>query len=107
MNKDRSTGLRYPQAGLWEGDRSVRLWGILWGVPAFGLCLGNETDYFQPDWQSAFWGSNYARLLQVKRRYDPHGPVHGPPRCRQRRLERRQFHALSLVAGYSFSTARF
>ena len=22
----------------------------------------NECDYFQPDWQRAFWGPNYARL---------------------------------------------
>ncbi|HEY3948342.1 FAD-binding oxidoreductase [Phenylobacterium sp.] len=33
----------------------------------------NETDYFQADWQRAFWGGNYARLLRVKRRYDPQG----------------------------------
>jgi FAD/FMN-containing dehydrogenase len=33
----------------------------------------NETDYFQADWQTAFWGDNYARLLQVKERYDPGG----------------------------------
>ncbi len=33
----------------------------------------NECDYFQPDWQRAFWGSNYARLARVKRRYDPKG----------------------------------
>ena len=33
----------------------------------------NECDYFQPDWQNAFWGSNYPRLARVKRRYDPDG----------------------------------
>ena len=33
----------------------------------------NETDYFQPDWQRAFWGANYPRLLRAKRRYDPDG----------------------------------
>jgi FAD/FMN-containing dehydrogenase len=33
----------------------------------------NETDYFQADWQRAFWGPNYPRLLRVKRRYDPTG----------------------------------
>ena len=33
----------------------------------------NECDYFQPDWQKAFWGSNYQRLLEIKRRYDPDG----------------------------------
>jgi FAD/FMN-containing dehydrogenase len=33
----------------------------------------NETDYFEADWQTAFWGEHYARLLQVKQRYDPCG----------------------------------
>jgi FAD/FMN-containing dehydrogenase len=33
----------------------------------------NECDYFQPNWQTAFWGSNYPRLLEIKRRYDPDG----------------------------------
>jgi FAD/FMN-containing dehydrogenase len=31
----------------------------------------NETDYFEPDWQDTFWGPNYPRLLEIKRRYDP------------------------------------
>jgi len=31
----------------------------------------NEADYFEPDWQHSFWGDNYSRLLDVKRRYDP------------------------------------
>ena len=33
----------------------------------------SETDYFKADWQQAFWGANYARLKQIKRRYDPDG----------------------------------
>jgi FAD/FMN-containing dehydrogenase len=32
-----------------------------------------ETDYFQEDWQTAFWGENYECLLRVKERYDPGG----------------------------------
>jgi FAD/FMN-containing dehydrogenase len=33
----------------------------------------SETDYFQADWQTAFWGDHYARLTRVKDRYDPGG----------------------------------
>ena len=33
----------------------------------------NECDYFQPDWQRAFWGPHYGRLQRIKRRYDPAG----------------------------------
>ena len=33
----------------------------------------NEADYFEADWQHTFWGKNYERLLQIKRKYDPRG----------------------------------
>lgn len=33
----------------------------------------SESDYFIGDWQVAFWGSNYPRLADVKRTYDPTG----------------------------------
>jgi hypothetical protein len=41
-------------------------------APNTGTYL-NECDYFQPDWQRAFWGANYPRLLAIKRHYDPEG----------------------------------
>jgi FAD/FMN-containing dehydrogenase len=45
---------------------------MLAAAPGAGAYV-NECDYFQPDWQKAFWGPNYPRLLEVKRRYDPDG----------------------------------
>ena len=33
----------------------------------------SESNFFEPDWQRSFWGSNYPRLLAVKQRYDPDG----------------------------------
>jgi FAD/FMN-containing dehydrogenase len=32
-----------------------------------------ETDFFQTNWQDAFWGENYARLRAIKDKYDPNG----------------------------------
>ncbi|KAK1995543.1 FAD binding domain-containing protein [Colletotrichum falcatum] len=31
----------------------------------------NEADFRQPDWQNAFFGDNYAKLLAIKNKYDP------------------------------------
>ena len=33
----------------------------------------NEADPNQPNWQTTFYGANYARLQQVKQKYDPSG----------------------------------
>src|SRR6185369_14459151 len=41
-------------------------------VPSPGSYV-SESDYFEADWQNAFWGANYPRLLAVKDRYDPDG----------------------------------
>jgi len=30
----------------------------------------NEASYIEPQWQKSFWGSNYQRLVSVKRKYD-------------------------------------
>jgi len=36
-----------------------------------GGSYSNEGSYFEEDWQQEFWGSNYERLLRVKKKYDP------------------------------------
>ncbi|KAJ9611731.1 hypothetical protein H2200_004915 [Cladophialophora chaetospira] len=33
----------------------------------------NEADPTEPNWQTTFWGSNYPRLLALKKKYDPKG----------------------------------
>jgi hypothetical protein len=32
----------------------------------------NEADFRQPNFQTTFWGSNYDRLLSIKKKYDPY-----------------------------------
>ena len=32
-----------------------------------------QADPFQPNWQSHFWGSNYPRLKQLRKKWDPLG----------------------------------
>ena len=41
-------------------------------VPAAGSYV-SESNFFEKDWQRAYWGANYPRLLAVKDRYDPEG----------------------------------
>lgn len=45
---------------------------LLKAAPRAGAYV-SESNYFQPDWQTAYWGSNYTRLLAAKRKYDPDG----------------------------------
>lgn len=39
----------------------------------WGAAYVNEGDLYEPDWQTAYWGDNYARLVQVRRKWDPKG----------------------------------
>ncbi|PQE21481.1 FAD binding domain-containing protein [Rutstroemia sp. NJR-2017a BBW] len=38
----------------------------------------NEADFNQPNWQQVFYGTNYAKLLSIKNKYDPAGIFWGP-----------------------------
>jgi FAD/FMN-containing dehydrogenase len=33
----------------------------------------SESNYFERGWRHSYWGSNYARLAEIKRKYDPDG----------------------------------
>lgn len=41
-------------------------------VPAGGAYL-SESNFFDQAWRTSFWGSNYPRLAEVKKKYDPFG----------------------------------
>jgi hypothetical protein len=41
-------------------------------TPGSGAYM-NEGDMQEPDWKSSFYGTNYPRLLEVKRKWDPYG----------------------------------
>ncbi|TEB03994.1 FAD binding domain-containing protein [Coprinellus micaceus] len=38
-----------------------------------GAAYVNEGDLEEPNWQTEYWGSNYPRLLRLKKQYDPLG----------------------------------
>lgn len=40
-------------------------------VSPAGGAYGNEANIGEPDWQQSFWGKNYARLFELKKKYDP------------------------------------
>lgn len=45
---------------------------LLKAAPGAGAYV-SESNYFQPDWERAYWGANHARLAAVKQHYDPDG----------------------------------
>jgi FAD/FMN-containing dehydrogenase len=45
---------------------------LLKAAPGAGSYV-SESDWFEADWQRSYWGTNYPRLAEVKRTYDPDG----------------------------------
>jgi FAD/FMN-containing dehydrogenase len=60
-------------AGRRDARRVRTAMAPLMGLSAMPASYVSEADYFEADWQTAFWGEHYARLKQVKERYDPDG----------------------------------
>jgi FAD/FMN-containing dehydrogenase len=57
-------------AGAFRSRVQAAMAALRVAAPKTGAYV-NECDYFQADWQRAFWGANYPRLARVKRQYDP------------------------------------
>ncbi|MGN2248808.1 FAD-dependent oxidoreductase [Frateuria sp. GZRe14] len=68
-------GLREADLGQARGDAAAVAGAMeaLRRVAPHAGSYVSESDYFLRDWQRGFWGSNYARLLRAKHRYDPDG----------------------------------
>jgi FAD/FMN-containing dehydrogenase len=60
------------QASL-DASRLDQCMNLLRALVPNGGAYVSESDYFQKDWQHAYWGSNYGRLAEIKKKYDPHG----------------------------------
>ena len=51
-------------------DKSIE---HLRAVAPDGGAYVSESNYFEKNWHQAYWGSNYSRLVEIKRKYDPDG----------------------------------
>ncbi|KJA21009.1 hypothetical protein HYPSUDRAFT_188119 [Hypholoma sublateritium FD-334 SS-4] len=49
-----------------------RLWTPVRARTPGAAVYMNEADIYEPDYENAFWGPHYERLLSIKHKYDPH-----------------------------------
>ncbi|KAI3395178.1 hypothetical protein diail_1672 [Diaporthe ilicicola] len=52
-------------------ELTYAIMGPLKEATAGGGAYNNEADVGEQNWQQAFWGENYPRLLEIKRKWDP------------------------------------
>ncbi len=60
-----------PEVARDLGDALNRAMGFIKDVTPGAGTYSTESDFFLEDWQQNQWGSNYPRLLSIKKRYDP------------------------------------
>jgi hypothetical protein len=64
----------------WKGDSGRkaanavhRCMSALRAVASNSGAYVSESNFFESDFQHSYWGNNYSRLAETKRRYDPDG----------------------------------
>lgn len=56
-----------------DADAVTRAMAPIYDIAPHGGSYVSESNFFNQDWQEAFWGRNYPRLRRTKHRYDPEG----------------------------------
>jgi hypothetical protein len=60
-------------SGRKAADSVHRCMNELRAIASNGGAYVSESNYFEPDWQHSYWGSNHPRLAESKKKYDPTG----------------------------------
>ncbi|KAG2017799.1 FAD binding domain-containing protein [Coprinopsis cinerea AmutBmut pab1-1] len=66
-------GLSFEEKQAAEQFLTDEVDGPLRAASPYGAAYVNEGNLAEPNWQHAYWGSNYPRLKQLKRKWDPQG----------------------------------
>ncbi|MGB7434301.1 MAG: FAD-binding protein [Candidatus Acidiferrum sp.] len=59
--------------GRKAADSVHRCMNELRTVAPDGGAYVSESNFFEDEWQRSYWGGNYARLAEIKKKYDPSG----------------------------------
>ena len=59
--------------GRKAADAVHRCMNELRAVAASGGAYVSESNFFESDFEHSYWGTNHARLAQIKKKYDPDG----------------------------------
>jgi FAD/FMN-containing dehydrogenase len=61
----------YVLMGHTAADKVHRCMNELRAVASNGGAYVSESNFFESDFEHAYWGANYARLAKIKKKYDP------------------------------------
>jgi hypothetical protein len=59
--------------GRKSAENVHRCMNELRSVAPNGGAYVSESNFFEADWQHSYWGTNFSRLAEVKKKYDPSG----------------------------------